>query len=92
MDTNKAFAVYALTLIAGVGSVLAASVLAGITTAPSPAVFMEHVALGLMMRAAYKSIGGWDWADWSLTSEPAGEAIAATGFLSSSSGPASAGV
>jgi hypothetical protein len=91
LDTNKAFAAYALVLIAGVGSVLTASVLAGVTSLPSPLGFVEHVALGLMVRAAYKSIGGFDWADWSITCEPAGEAIAGTGFLASSSGTASAG-
>jgi len=90
LDKNNTFAAYALILIAGVGSVLTASVLAGITTAPSPTVFVEHVALGLMIRAAYKSFGGWNWADWTVTSEPAGGAIAATGYLSSSGGTAGA--
>ena len=90
MDKNKTFAAYALVLITGVGSVLAASVLTGVTIAPSPVGFMEHVALGLMIRAAYKSFGGWDWADWSIASEPTGEGLAAAGYPAASSGGAGA--
>ena len=90
MDNDKALAGYALILIAGVASVLTASVLAGVTRLPSPVVFMEHVALGLMIRAAYKSLGGWNCADWSFTSEPAGEAAAAKAFPSPSSTTANA--
>ena len=90
MDKNRTFAAYALILIAGVGSVLMTSVLAGVSTAPSPLAFLEHVALGLTIRAAYKSFGGWDWADWSITSEPTGEELAAAGYLRSSGGTAGA--
>jgi hypothetical protein len=83
LHNDKSFAVYALILVAGVTSVLTASILAGFARLPSPQVFLEHLALGLLMRASYKSIAGWNWADWTITSgRPAG-AAASTGFSSS---------
>jgi hypothetical protein len=84
VDNDKAFAGYALILIAGLASLLTASVLGGIVHLPATSVFLEHVALGLAMRASYKSIGGWDWADWSVGSEPAGAARVARGLRSPS--------
>jgi hypothetical protein len=90
LDQDKAFAAYALILIGAVGSLLTAMVLSGVTTAPSPLRFLEHLALGLAIRAAYKSAGGFSWADWSVRDEPAREAIAAKGFLPSA--PANAQV
>jgi hypothetical protein len=83
LQNDKSFAAYALILIAGVTSVLTASVLAGFARLPSPQVFLEHVALGLLMRASYKSIAGWNWADWTLTSGRAADATATAGFSSS---------
>lgn len=85
LNTDKAFAAYALILVSGVASLLTASVLVGFATLPSPGVFLEHVALGLAIRAGYKSIGGWNAADWSITGETAGEARVTAGILSSSS-------
>ena len=73
MQNDKAFAVAAIVLFAGLASVLTASVLAGFATLPAPLLFLEHVAMGLGMRASYKFIGGWNWADWTLTSEPTAE-------------------
>jgi hypothetical protein len=73
VQNDKAFAVAATLLFAGLASVLTASVLAGFAALPAPLVFLEHVALGLAMRASYKFIGGWNWADWTLTSEPIAE-------------------
>lgn len=70
MDNDKTFAAYALILVLGVVSMLTAAVMVlGDGTWPSPLAFAEHVALGLMMRAGYKSIGGFDRADWSVTSD-----------------------
>ena len=80
MDTEKSFAAYALVLIAAVASVLTASLVAGVARLPSPLVFLEHVALGLAMRASYKSIGGWNWADWTFTVDRPSEAGAARDF------------
>ena len=64
MSNDKHFAIYALILIAGVTSVLAASVTKGVTAAPPPLMFLEHLALGLGFRAAYKAFAGWDNVDW----------------------------
>jgi len=77
LDRNKAFAIYALTLIAAVASVITASLIAGFATLPSPIVFVEHVALGLGIRAAYKYIGGFDLSDWTLSGEPIPVAVEA---------------
>ena len=90
MHNDKSFAAYALILLAAVASVLTATVLAGITRVPPPLVFLEHVAMGLLIRAAYKSTGGWNWADWSVGNERAGAAIAATGYPSISGSTANA--
>ena len=68
MDSNRAFTVYALTLIAIVGSVITASVAAGIATLPTAGVFLEHLALSIGFRTAYKSFGGFDWVyEWADT-------------------------
>lgn len=61
MDNDRIFAAYALLLVAGVASVVTASVTAGIAALPSAGVFLEHVALSFGFRAAYKSLDGFDW-------------------------------
>jgi len=61
MDNDKVFTVYALTLIAGVLSVISASVMAGVATLPTPLNFVEHLALSFGFRAAYKSLAGPGW-------------------------------
>ena len=66
MYNDNAFAVFALILIAGVASVITASVMAGFSTLPAPLTFLEHVALSLGFRAAYKGFGGFDWSDWAV--------------------------
>ena len=40
---------------------ITASVMAGVATLPTFFVFVEHIVLSLLFRAAYKSIGGFDW-------------------------------
>ena len=79
MDNDKAFTLYALVLTAGVASVITASVMTGITTLPTPTMFLEHLALSLGFRAAYKSIGGFDVSDWTFqgADEAAAEATPA---------------
>jgi hypothetical protein len=74
LDNDKAFAIYALALLAGLASLLAASLVAGFATLPSPLSFFEHVSLGLALRAAYKGIGGFSWDDWSLLGDRVGQA------------------
>lgn len=61
MDNDKIFALYACTLIAGIGSVITASILAGYAAMPGPLVFVEHLAMSIGFRAAYKSFGGPAW-------------------------------
>jgi hypothetical protein len=61
VNNDKVFAAYAVILVGGIASVLTASVIAGVTTLPTFALFLEHVVLSLLFRAAYKSIGGFDW-------------------------------
>ncbi len=58
MDNNKAFTTYAILIAAGVLSVLSASVMAGDLVLPTPLVFLEHVSLSLLFRAAYHSLDG----------------------------------
>jgi hypothetical protein len=74
VDNDKAFAAFALILLVGVVSVVSTVVLTGPGTWPTPAHLAEHVALGLSMRFAYKWIGGFNAADWSVTSERVREA------------------
>ena len=61
MDNDRAFTVYALTLIGIIGSVITASVMTGIATLPTAGVFLDHLALSVGFRTAYKSFGGIDW-------------------------------
>ena len=61
MDNDKAFAAYALVIFAGVASVLTASVLSGTAALPSALVFLEHLAMSLALRTAYKSLDGTYW-------------------------------
>lgn len=78
MDNDKVFTGFALGLIALVASAITASVMAGFATLPSLVVFLEHLAMSLLFRAAYKSFGGFDWADWSVAGAASGEATAAS--------------
>jgi len=87
LDNDKVFAAYALILIAGVTSTIATSVMVGFASLPSPVVFFEHVAMGLMVRSAYKFVGGWNWADWTVTGESTADAVSAADRLTPS-GPA----
>ena len=61
MDSDKVFALYAAALVAGVATLLTACVKFGIATPPATGPFLEHVALGLCIRTAYKSFAGFDW-------------------------------
>ena len=61
MDNDRVFMIYALALIAGVTSCITACVVAGVATLPSLGMFVEHLALSLAFRGAYKSFGGFDW-------------------------------
>lgn len=67
MDNDKVFRMYAATLIGGAVLVVASLIALGIGMLPTPVFFLEHVALGLLIRLAYKSFDGrtlnisWSW-------------------------------
>jgi hypothetical protein len=61
LDNDRAFTVYALTLIGIIATVITTSVASGIATVPTAGVFLEHLALSVGFRAGYKSFGGIDW-------------------------------
>lgn len=72
MENDKAFAAYALTLTAGLLVVLSFAMTMSGAVPPPPMMFVEHLAMGLTVRWAYKSFGGFDWADWSLMGNHSG--------------------
>lgn len=77
MDNDKAFAIFALTLLLGMASVLTAVMtFTEGASLPSPLVFVEHVAMGLAIRAAYKGFGGFSWDDWSVLGDRVADARA----------------
>jgi len=64
VDNDKVFVAYALILVACIGSLLATMV-AG-NPFPQPLSLLAHLGMSLMMRASYKSLGGWDPSEWTL--------------------------
>ena len=66
MENDKLFAAYALVLVAGIGSVIAALLAVGMASPPDPLWLIEHLTFSLLMRASYKSLSGWDASEWSL--------------------------
>jgi hypothetical protein len=58
MNSDKAFAIYAFTLVGGVVSILTATIATGVASLPPAAFLLEHVALALAIRTAYKCFGG----------------------------------
>lgn len=82
MENDKYFSIYAFTILGALLAVVSATLQAGFTTLPSPLVFLEHIAMSLTVRAAYKSFG-WDWGFWTfgMGSRPVAEAapLPATG-------------
>ncbi|MFT5441937.1 MAG: hypothetical protein ACI8W3_000979 [Myxococcota bacterium] len=58
MQNDKVFITYALTLIVGTASLLAFVVISSAPSIPSAAYLLEHLTLGLMVRAYYKSFDG----------------------------------
>lgn len=55
---DKAFALYATCLVAAVISLFTVTVSVGIASVPPIAFIVEHVALALAIRTAYKSFDG----------------------------------
>ena len=62
MKNDKAFAFYAVALVLMLAGVLTTVVVAGIGAVPSLALFAEHITIGLLIRASYKSFAGPGWA------------------------------
>lgn len=78
MDNDKSFAAFALLLVLGVAVMVTAGVMVlGDGTWPAPLSIVEHVGLGLLMRAGYKQLGGWNPADWSFAGDSAADAARA---------------
>ena len=65
MENDKYFSIYAFTILGALAAVISTSLQAGFTTMPSAWVFIEHIAMSLCVRAAYKSFG-WDWGFWTF--------------------------
>jgi hypothetical protein len=78
LNNDKAFAAWVLLVVGGASSVMLTLILTGVVASLPPlTTILADVALGLSVRAAYKWVGGWDWADWSIAGDATGEAIAA---------------
>ncbi len=60
MNNDKAFAIYALALVAAVCGLFSIAVATDVASLPTLTFIVEHGALGLLLRAAYKSLGGWN--------------------------------
>ena len=58
MNNDKAFAIYALTLVTMLAAVITFAVTGGIATVPGVAFLVEHLALALAIRTAYKTLDG----------------------------------
>jgi hypothetical protein len=58
MDNDKAFAIYAFALVGGVLLAITLAVTGGVASLPGIAFIVEHVGLGLVVRATYKSFDG----------------------------------
>jgi len=72
VNNDKAFAAFALILFVGVVAVVSTVVMViGTGVWPTPLHLAEHVTLGLLVRAGYKWIGGFNPADWTVFGEAA---------------------
>ena len=61
MKNDRVFTIYAVALIAMTGCMISTALWAGFAELPAAGFFLEHLALGLGVRTAYKSFGGFDW-------------------------------
>jgi len=58
MENDRLFAIYAAAIFLGIASVVTVMIWIGTGSFPAPAFILEHVGLGLLIRAAYKSFDG----------------------------------
>jgi len=67
VDNDKAFATYAAFITAGTITVITWAVLSNGQSFPPMAYIIEHLALSLLFRSAYKSFDGSNWIVSALT-------------------------
>jgi hypothetical protein len=77
VNDNKAFAAWVLLVLTTMATLLTWIVVGLGADLPPLASVLEHVALGLSIRFAYKYTGGFNPADWSFGSDAVGEPVAA---------------
>jgi hypothetical protein len=70
LDDNKAFAAWVLLVVGGAATLMLTLLLTGVASLPPLPNIVADVALGLCIRFAYKWVGGFDAADWSLAGVP----------------------
>jgi len=58
MQNDKVFIAYAAALVVGISSLMAFVLGTGASALPTPLYLIEHVSLGLAIRAYYKSFDG----------------------------------
>jgi hypothetical protein len=58
MQNDKVFIAYAVALVVGISTLMAFVLGTGASALPSPMYLLEHVGLGLAIRAFYKSFDG----------------------------------
>ena len=66
LEDDKVFRAYVLLTASGVASVITATILNGNVTLPSPALFLQHLAMSYGFRAVCKWIPGARWDDWNF--------------------------
>jgi hypothetical protein len=60
MNNDNAFAIYALALVGAVCGLFSIAVATDLASLPTIAFIVEHGALGVCVRAGYKSLDGWN--------------------------------
>lgn len=55
---DKAFGIFAISLVAAIGSLFSLAVWTGIASVPPIAFIVEHVALAVALRSSYKTLDG----------------------------------
>ena len=64
MSSDRAFAIFTLVLVGGLAALLTTLMQSESAIVPTPVSFIEHVAISLAFRFAYKWIGGGDVSEW----------------------------
>ncbi len=73
MTNDKAFHIYAALLVSGVITLLTVIVTSGVAAVPAPLFLAEHLGLGLLFRASYKSLESPQWPYWKKDAEEAAD-------------------